>query len=408
MNSRFDFLTGVVHVDADAPAEWCGEPVLPVWARLNDPEFGDRLPRLLIHETAHFWQLLGSGYLAGLIADEWRRLTALEATGTLLPEAARVAAHRDRTVTPFAADELVEAWCRYWDVHIRGPVQVMSEEQLERPAGPRRPDAYSHADYDLVMTQGPLEQLYARPYRWLLEQTGGDSLTCNALFPFVVFTAFVSNDPVAFVRVAIRRLLDDGLAALVWRRAAEQEQVINRVWLALAEELLQQHLGPLLLETSGPAESLRTGADLLSEPPLSEHPLLGQYAKKAAKSNFSYWAAYFHPVAPWESPDYAAELIRLARQAPALAQLCMPGQPWYRLMLGAMVPPPVIRFRNITWPAPLVLQVGIPSGPGDVRYSAEDGNTFAAAVDQVERRARHFRFAQTEAELGLPIGTLPR
>ena len=107
MNSRFDFLTGIVHIDADAPDEWAADAVLPVWARLNDPAWGDRLPRLLIHETVHFWQRLGSGYLTRLVADEWHRLLMLEENGTLLGESARVAAHRDRSVVPFAADELV-------------------------------------------------------------------------------------------------------------------------------------------------------------------------------------------------------------------------------------------------------------------------------------------------------------
>jgi hypothetical protein len=407
VNSRFDFLTGVVHVDADAPPQWCEEAVLPVWAHLNDPEWGDRLPRLLIHETVHFWQVLGSGYLANLIADEWQRLTTLETQGTLLSESPRVALHRDRTVTPFSAAELVEAWCRYWDVHIRGPIQVMAEEHLERPAGRRRRDSYSNADYDLVMTQGPLEQTYARPYRWLLQETDGDSLTCNALFPFIGYTAFISDDPVVFIRRAVRRLLDADVVALIRRRADEHGQVINRIWLAVAEELLKDYLGPMLLET-GTAETLLTGADVLSGPPLSEHPLLSPYAVKAARSNFSWWAGVFYPADPWDEPDYDAELSRLARQAPALAQLCMPGQPWYRLTLGATIPPPIIRFRNITWAAPRILQVGVPDGPGEVQYTAEGGYSFADDVIDVERRARHFRFAQEEVSLGLPIGSFPR
>ncbi|MFG1814985.1 hypothetical protein ACGFIF_14545 [Kribbella sp. NPDC049174] len=401
MNSRFDFLTGIVHIDADAPDEWAADAVLPVWARLNDPAWGDRLPRLLIHETVHFWQLLGSGYLTRLVADEWHRLLMLEENGTLLRESARVAAHRDRSVVPFAADELVEAWCRYWDVHIRGPVRVMAEEDLERPAGPARPDLYSHTDYDLVMTQGPLEQLYARPYRWLLDQTGGDSLTCNALFPFVVFTAFASDDPVVFVREAVSKLLKADVVPLVRRCAAEQRYMINQVWLAIAETVLQQHLGPLLVELSGP--SLRMGSELVGEPPLSDHPLLGPYAVKAAKPNFSLWAAYFYPSDPGDSPAYASELSRLAREGPVISQLTMPGQPWYRLTLGALVPPPVIRFRNFTWSAPVELEVGIPTG-----YRAKYGQTFAPAVEALERRARYFRYAQEEIALGLPIGTFPR
>ncbi|TDD26333.1 hypothetical protein E1218_13210 [Kribbella turkmenica] len=401
MNSRFDFLTGIVHVDADAPADWVEEPVLPVWARLNDPAWGDRLPRLLIHETVHFWQLLGSGYLTRLVADEWQRLLALEADGTLLAESARVAAHRDPTAVPFAADELVEAWCRYWDVHIRGPLRVMAEEHLERPEGPTRPEAYSHTDYDFVMTHGPLEQLYARPYRWLLDRTGGDSLICNALFPFVVFTAFASDEPVTFVREAMGRLLTDDVIAFVRRAAAEQRYLINQVWLAIAETVLQQHLGPLLVELSGP--SLMVGSELVCEPPLSVHPLLGPYAVKAAKSNFGLWAAYFYPAGAGDSPAYASELSRLAREGPVIAQLCMPGQPWYRLTLGALVPPPVIRFRNLTWSAPVELEVGIPHG-----YRAKDGETFAPAVEALERRARYFRYAQEEVALGLPIGTFPR
>jgi hypothetical protein len=401
MNSRFDFLTGMVHVDADAPADWAEEAVLPIWARLNDPAWGERLPRLLIHETMHFWQLLGSGYLTRLVADEWQRLLTLEANGTLLAESARVVAHRDRSAVPFAADELVEAWCRYWDVHIRGPLRVMAEEDLERPAGPSRPDLYSHTDYDLVMTQGPLEQLYARPYRWLLDQTGGDSLVCNALFPFVVFTAFASDDPVTFVRAAMTKLLHADVVALVRRCAAEQRYLINQVWLAIAETVLQRHLGPLLVESSGP--SLRMGSELVGEPPLSGHPLLGPYAVKAAKSNFSLWAAYFHPTDEGDSPAYASELSRLAREGPVVSQLTMPGQPWYRLTLGALIPPPVIRFRNLTWSAPVELEVGIPSG-----YRAKDGETFAPAVEALERRARYFRYAQEEIALGLPIGTFPR
>jgi len=398
MESRFDLLTGVAYVDADAPESWRDLAVLPFWETVCDPSYDPRLPRPLMHESLHFWQLMWSGYLMSLVEDEWQRLVRFETVGALDQASARVKRHNDRNLSPFCPDDLVEAWCRYWDVHIRGPHRVLEEDGLARPGGPSREGMYSSRDFDTAMLEGPSARLYARPYRWLLDYFAGESATCNALFPFLVAVAFLTDDPTAAFADGATALHRPDLADTLQRQHTETGETINMTWLEIAGPMLQAEL----LKHVG-AEP-RLGADLLGGP-LASHPLLSPYAVKAAKSNFKNWTSYFFPSEP--SPRrYLDALVRFSREAPVIAQQVMPGQPWYRSILGALIPPPAIQFRNFTWFAPLILNIEIDHGSGSVAYTAKGDHTFGNDfADVVARRAR-FSAAQQEAALGLPLGSL--
>src|SRR5262249_37406102 len=85
--------------------------------------------RVLFHETVHFWQYLASGYLAGIVEEDWGRLVAFERDQAKMPAGPR----RLHFLQPhpehgFAPVDLVEAFARFWDVHVIGPADLLEME----------------------------------------------------------------------------------------------------------------------------------------------------------------------------------------------------------------------------------------------------------------------------------------
>jgi hypothetical protein len=78
--------------------------------------------------------------------------------------------------------------------------------------------------------------------------------------------------------------------------------------------------------------------------------------------------------------------------------LMFPGQPFYRLVLGNLMPPPVIRFKNTTWYAHRPIQI--------VYQEAEEGktvvDTYAEISTVLDKRVARFRAAQYAVSRGLP------
>jgi hypothetical protein len=208
---QYDYLSGIVTVERDAPLEWRGDAVLPFWMAPNDPRWGRSLSRVLYHESIHFWQFLNSPYLIRIVGRLWDQLLHYEATGELSLHGSLWQEVGAEAPTAFSNYELVECWARYWDVHNRSPLEIIREEAIASKGAPLEHQGYyNHHAYDLVMTDGPKCKLYARPYRWLLDTCEGDSLLASVVFPIITNAAFTTLNPAGFFHESLRLGLASG------------------------------------------------------------------------------------------------------------------------------------------------------------------------------------------------------
>jgi hypothetical protein len=205
MASEFWALGAIVKVGVPAPPR-----SLRVW--LGPANYHPQQSRQVFHETIHFWQYLSSGYLARVVQEDWDRLIAFEQFGTLVREAPRrlhlLQAHPEYSFSP---GDLVEAFARYWDVHVIGPPELLELElhsgryalspefveqfeRLKKSHLVRHPEhgGYSSASFDLAM-EGPGGG-WAKPYNVMRERLPPKATA--ALFPVAVNLALQTSDPV--------------------------------------------------------------------------------------------------------------------------------------------------------------------------------------------------------------------
>lgn len=408
LDNQYDYLSGAVTIKADGPEEWRDLPVLPFWDRPNDPAWGKLLCRVLYHEAVHFWQFLSSPYIASLVSEEWGRMIHLETTGKLAPESEFVRAF-SRKVEPFSPAELVECWARYWDVHTRGPLAIIEEESISvanRDALEFR-GFYTDSAYDTVMTNGSSCHLYARPYRWLLDQAEGNSMLANVLFPILTNAAFTTLDPVRFFLGVLETAVgSDEVREVV---LSQRGQAINLSWLKCWDIVAREAIPRFIKHAGDDGGRLtpfkKAGYQVIEGGSLRSHPIFAQYAIKGHGANFMWWFhSVYEPHQPGVPQEYTERLRKTARAMPIWAPHGMPGQPWYRSTLGALVPPPVASFQNYTWFAPWVLQVGTAGNAPD--YRAENGRTFLHEYKELAPRIQRFRYTQEAVRNGLPPNAL--
>ena len=171
---------------------------------------------MIFHETVHFWQYLASGYLARLVEEDWDRLVAFERSGKTTHELPRRSHFLQRHPEHgFAPRDLVEAFARYWDVHVIGPPNLLEQElhagrhvfsqdfvdryhelneerMLRHPEYKHRGYGYTADSFDLAM-EGPAGSS-AKPYVQLRERL--PPKTIGGLFPIAVHLALQTTDPV--------------------------------------------------------------------------------------------------------------------------------------------------------------------------------------------------------------------
>jgi hypothetical protein len=399
---QYDYLSGIVTIKCDGPFDWKDNAVLPFWVAPNDERWGKQLSRVLYHESLHFWQFLSSPYLIRIVGRLWNQLLHYEATGELSLEDSLWQDQETRSSKAFSNYELVESWARYWDVHTRNPIEIISEEAIEaNGASLDHKGYYSYQAYDIVMTKGPNCQLYARPYRWLLATCDGNSLLANVLFPLITNAAFSTLNPAGFFHEAIEialksRKIRDGIREYA-------DKAINLTWLKSWDTVLTEAVAPFVEqqdETLVPFQ--KAGYQAIEDGSLSSHPIFRQYVRKADGSNFKLWFQYFHDTSGDETPsflEYSEWINHVAKKMPIYGVYGMPGQPFYRSTLGTLVPPPRIEFGNYSWNAPRILQIDI---SGNNRHRAQDEETFEQDYGEMIPRIKRFRYALEAVKLGLP------
>jgi hypothetical protein len=148
--------------------------------------------RTYVHEVLHFWQTLSQVFIANLAVEEFLATKEFQETGAA-PTAQSMIARFSKVPrgAPFSPWELSESLCRYWDIHILGPVRLL-KERADEPVpddDPTRP--YHRGDFDYLMM---IEDAYAAPYRWAIESWGSQSSVL--LFPLAGYFAMQTPKPV--------------------------------------------------------------------------------------------------------------------------------------------------------------------------------------------------------------------
>jgi len=399
---QYDFLSGIVTIKCEGPLEWKNLAVLPFWQAPNDELWGKQLCRVLYHESLHFWQFLSSPYLIELVGKLWSQLLHYEKTGEL---SLLDSLWHDRDEQPsmvFSNYELVECWARFWDVHTRNPIEIIKEERITtNGASLDHQGYYNFQAFDIVMTKGNDCQLYARPYRWLLDQCEGNSLLACILFPLITNAAFSTRNPARFFHDSIQFAFQ---SKNIHESIKEYSgQAVNLSWLTCWDTVMTEAVAPFLNQddkTLMPFQS--AGCQAIEESSLNCHPVFKQYVIKSAVSNFKLYFQNFFDNSGEQSPifiEYSKWINYTAKKMPIASVFGLPGQPFYRSALGTLVPPPRIEFSNYAWNAPQIVLVDT---SGKNNHLAQDDETFEQQYDELKPRIQRFRYALEAVKLGLP------
>jgi len=424
MGTEFNWFSGVAEIAAPCPPGLAADRGLqPFFEAPNAPEWGAALPRWLYHECLHFWQLASSRYLQLIVVAEWERVFAFE-RDRALPRGARYAYGSVGAGEPFSVRDLVECLARFWDVHTRGATRILCEEdndldgRLALIDAVRYEGGYSSEEFDGVMRSGRDREVYARPYHWMRERAAAapavrelpgsmesaTSWAVNLLLPIAGFVALNTEAPVAaFVAAFDRGLSPDGIGIAAGRR--DRRLSINLDWLdfwpVLAPGLARAVRRIGLHTWLGTA-----GYGVLENPALSAHPVYRHLTSRMNALNdvLRNMRAnrVFNPPRDDSGNIGDAFLLRelaITRQDywPVFS---LPGQPNFRLLLGSLFAPPLVRFDDAEIPATAST---LSEWPWPV-----DGPTLANAVHQSEARLCALRNAEAAARFGVPLDAFVR
>lgn len=281
--------------------------------------------RRYVHECVHLWQLLGSGYLTNMARTDWIALRRWEETGELTHRSN--AFTRVDEVAKFSAWQLSEGLCRYWDVHISGPPELLEEPYAGSPIhSTELPDwmidglsadvierlksqrSYSGEQFDSWMLQ---EDAYAEPYRQALGVLG--SKRAASLFPIVGHFALQTPAPARVYSSALQVLQNYPLPA--------DHHFIDDIWRAVFTDVANA-CGKASFQVT--SSLLTPGATVL---------------KTLAQEGQPIYAHYF-------------ELMKFAQRnykSPLDVMLGLPGDPTIRQELSTLFIPPVVLFKDGRW-----------------------------------------------------------
>lgn len=309
--------------------------------------------RILLHETVHYWQQLGQGYLLLRVDEDWRRLCEFRDSGKVQPPGT-MKAHFSRVPedVSFSPRDLHESLARFWDMHVLGPDKVL---ELEIESGRRAIDpqlidrfraaqvagkirhpvhgGYSDLAYDLAMEAAAGN--YGAPYLLLRHQIS--AVFAGTIFPLAGHMAFKSRDPVR----RFRRVVDQ-LAGGAFPDVA-RDRSVNELW----EEhyLLVCSIARGIAESEGepPIETI----DALGSGTLEGHPVYA-WARRSLErlARALAWCDY--------EPTFLDTMRKGLGQLPPDAAgflkldfiLACPGSPNARRLLIEWLAPPVVRFSD--------------------------------------------------------------
>lgn len=414
----FDWLSGVAAVDLDCPPPLRDpDGLLRFFNEPNAPEWGRDVPRILMHECLHGWQLVSSRWLLDLVVEEWLRLQGWQSgTPPPSPGPLRQAYGRAEQGQDFSVRDLVECLARFWDVHIRGPQRLLDEEGdnlggLREIIDARRDQeghgGYASMEFDALMTEGREHAAYAAPYRWLLDRAArapavadlampldqAASWAANLLLPIAAFVALNAVTPVATFIAAIDRLLQADAVGMAATQRHPLYRAINLDWLIVWPVLLPGVVRAL--RRSG--HEIEIGTSHLDAQGLASHPVWCHLRQRFDSLRRSLALFFVQQQDSQEEEGPMQVVLQLERQVyvqDPWAVFALPGQPNCRALLGAVFPPPLIRFTDHSLSAS-------GAAPWFAAWPLDDAQ-LRTAVDGVEEQAARLRQAVVAARYGLP------
>lgn len=305
--------------------------------------------RVIFHESVHYWQQLGQGFLSKMTEDDWVRLQRFEDTDEKLGVGAyRTEFMRKDDTAGFSAHDLHESLARFWDVHVIGPHRLLEMEfedkhrnfdqffidqyfALKEKGMIVHPQhgGYSDIAFDLAMDAAAGN--YAKPYRFVRDRY--DSVITGAVFPLAGYFSLQTQNPIQVfldVIAKVASVLDD----------LPRGQAIHDLWKACFPIVRDFTLQ--FIQKSDQAQFMVTGW-VIKNGPLREHPVyrwVFSEVDRAAKL--------------LADTDLAEEFGKTYQKAPSgllgiLALdycLCCPGEPSNRSFLVEWLAPPCIEFAD--------------------------------------------------------------
>lgn len=429
MTNGFDWFTGLATIDATCPPR-LAEPqgLRRFYAAPNHPEFGSRVPRILMHESLHAFQLAGSYWLQQMVAEEWERVLDAERTGRAKPPGPlRHQYGRHVGGAPLSVRDLVECLARFWDVHLRGPDRVLAEEPWQDPDGriarlladrrARGGIPYTDEEYDAAMLAGAGLDTYVRPYLWLLAAAKDSpavghlgrhdpsrnakraTWAVNILLPIIGFIALNTDDPVRAFITGIDYVLADPQGLSLPTTAENVWELIDLDQLT-AWAPLSQRLAAHLKEQGLPPRASLTGP--VERIGWREHPVY-----RFLPERFAAWQNGLMALISEEPPEdpqrpwlgLGRHLLRDVLRKHAFAGCGLMGLPDFRAALGVAFSPPLLRFDDRQLPA---TESAAPWAPWSI-----DDQTLIAAVEEAVHRHRLLRTNDLTARLGIASLPLP-
>lgn len=168
--------------------------------------------RIVFHETVHYWQQLGQGFMAKMVEEDWSRLHRFEQTHkSNNPNPYRIEFVRRHAKSSFSAHDLHEALARFWDVHVIGPHRLIEMDFLD----PKRrfddffkhqyfafkkkgaivhPEHGGYSDLAFDMAMAASAGSYAKPYQYVRERFG--ALVAGVVFPLAGYFSLQTERPI--------------------------------------------------------------------------------------------------------------------------------------------------------------------------------------------------------------------
>ncbi len=184
--------------------------------------------RDVMHETLHYWQQVAHGYLIPIVAENWKRLKAYEATGRVPPAGPRrMAFEKKDPALGYSGKDLMESLTRVWETHVCGPVELLHRARggglLAAPMG----EAYNAHDVRHALEEAGGR--YAKPYLDVQDRT--NEIVAGAVFPIAAHLAFQTSKPLRWFPEFVDELEDE--AAKLLREARPEERRIESIWVDL-------------------------------------------------------------------------------------------------------------------------------------------------------------------------------
>jgi hypothetical protein len=365
-----------------------------------------------------------------IVVAEWERLLRFERDGAVPPRSERRKTFgRAAADEPFSVRDLIECLARFWDVHTRSPTRLIREEgtdlggRLREIDAIRPQDGYSSLEFDTVMLTGPDCEVYAKPYRWMLERARAApavhalpgpveevaSWSVNLLLPVTSFLALNTDAPVAaFVAGFERGLSQDVLGAAAVRR--HPLKAINLDWLDFWTVLAKGLSRTLRRIDLSPWLGHWVGLGVLENEAFLDHPVYRHLRARmrslddALDSLRKRQRMRYVLDPPRDDPQDIDEAMVLREvfvtEPDRWPVFSLPGQPTFRSVLGGTFAPPLVRFHDTDLAA---TASAFPDWPWPI-----DATALTAAVDEAEARFAALDAAETAARLGLPPNAFAR